>query len=64
LAGICTQDAAEVTLIGEADISGQARQVVLAGCKSLERRSRAQPHAMAGDRVAGRDTEDAAEVMG
>jgi len=51
-------------LIGETDISGQARQVVLAACKSLERRSGAESHAMAGDRVAGRGTEDAAEVMG
>jgi hypothetical protein len=53
-----------VTLIAEPDIGGQARQVVLAACKSLQRRSHAESHAMAGDRVARRGTEGAAEVMG
>jgi hypothetical protein len=51
-------------LIGETDIRGETREVVLSACKSLERGSHTKSHAMAGDRVAGHHTEGAAEVMG
>jgi hypothetical protein len=53
-----------MALIGETDIRGQAREVVLTVRYSLERGSRAKSHAMARNRVAGRHPEDTAEVMG
>jgi hypothetical protein len=51
-------------LIGESDIGCEARQVVFAVCESLQRGSHAKSHAMAGDRLACRGVEDAAEMMG
>ena len=49
--GFRPYDAAKVALVGEAEVRGEAREVVLAGGQAFEYRPGAQPHAVAGDRV-------------
>lgn len=56
LAGVAAQQAAEVTLVGESEVGGQARQVALAAGQSLQRSANAQVHPVARDGVAGRGT--------
>jgi hypothetical protein len=62
--GLAADDAAEVALIGEAEIGGQSREGALAGGQALERGADAQPHPVARERVTRGGAEDAAEVMG
>jgi hypothetical protein len=61
---LAADDAAEVALIGEAEIGGQPREGALAAGQALERGADAQPHPVARERVTRGGAEDAAEVMG
>jgi hypothetical protein len=60
---LAADDAAEVALIGEAEIGGQPREGALAAGQALERGADAQPHPVARERVTRGGAEDAAEVM-
>src|SRR5256885_7930617 len=53
-----------MTLISKSDVGGQSREVALPICQPLEHRARTKSHAVTGDRITGRSTKDAAEVMG
>jgi hypothetical protein len=53
-----------MALIGETELGGKAGEVLLAACNSFERGSRTKTHAVARDRVACSQMEDAAEVVG
>jgi hypothetical protein len=56
-------DAAEVALVGEAEVGGEAGEVVVAGGEALHRDARAEAHAVARDRAAVRGAEDAAQMV-
>jgi hypothetical protein len=53
-----------VALVGEAEVGGEPRQVLLAARQAIERGTGAEAHPVASDRVAGRPREDAAQVVG
>jgi hypothetical protein len=52
-----------VTLIAEAELGGQAREVGVSAHHPFHRGAHPQPHPVAGDRVTGLRAEDAAQVV-
>ena len=53
-----------MALVGEAKISGEPREFLLAASQALERAPDAEPHPVARDRVASHRVKNAAEVVG
>jgi hypothetical protein len=53
-----------MTVVSEAEIGGQTREMVFAVCEPFERGTSAEPYAVSGDRLTGRVAKDAAEVVG
>jgi hypothetical protein len=62
--GLLSDYATEVALIDEAELGGQAREVLLAAREPLQRAAHTQSHPMTGDGLAGQRAKDSAEMMG
>jgi hypothetical protein len=63
VSGLAAEGAAQVALIGEAEVGGDARELSVASGDAVERGAGSQQQAVARDRLPGVGAEDAAEVV-